>query len=80
MKGREPRKPTKETRVRVRDPERESWSEDRRERVRLRESQTDGTGRVLERVGSTDTAGRGRVAVTNRGADRDQDGGDGRPS
>lgn len=60
--------------VRVREAERESWSEDRRERLRSRERQTDGTGRVLERVGSTDTAGRGRVAVTDRDADRQRPG------
>ena len=54
----------------MRDPERKSWSENRRERVRSGERLTDGTGRALERVGSTDTAGRGRVTVTNRDTER----------
>ena len=45
-----------------RDPERGSWSETQRERQRQRsrERQTYGTGRVLERVRSTDIGGVGR--------------------
>lgn len=38
--------------------------------MRSGERLTDGAGRLLERVGSTDTAGRGRGTLTNRDTER----------